>query len=203
MESTLATLQEMSREINAHVKILREIQLDGEPVHLTASSKKAADEDSHPPPSRSSRVNSSLVLDLSTASQIDATNSEVTSQAPELSADAPCSATATQSRPISIAPIKQEVPDMSNSADKTPATSGSFTISSVTRRDLRSPSGDSSRASTPLRVLPAGKRYCLGEIVHLQVVPLTETDQTGTQRCASRSTQSQRKVRTRMRSLDS
>lgn len=173
--STLETLQNMASEMDCQVEILREIQLDSaDDVHLVA--RRTTQEDGSPAPSRT--LSTSLVINSGIQDEYNQVGGQDHSGT-ELVADSSLrSCNKTNTAPIDIAPVKKAVDqiarskkkDSSNDMDDAPLSS-SFSLNNLLGRDSLNGSGESSRASTPLRVLPAGRRYCLGQLQFPKIDP--------------------------------
>lgn len=170
----------MAIEMDCQVEILREIQLDAtDDVHLTAKGTNNS-------AGRTRRISTSLVVHPAVDDGYDQVGSQEgpgTALVSGASANQSESSQRTKSttEPIHIAPVKKAVSQtmgahhlkgQSDVGDE--PLSSSFSLNTLVQADsLNSSSSskakpnseDSTRSSTPLRVLPAGRRYCLGVLL--------------------------------------
>lgn len=179
MSTTLETLQDMASELDAHVEILREIQLTGDDIYLNA---KRTNLDRNP----TGLVSSSLVVQTQKDTEVDAKLGSTQGPSTTLVSDTPSLEGPAKSAPIDIAPLRKAVTAAASAQQQQQqpkedeqaghkeedeaGLSGSFSLSTSTTARQRSGSGEdgsgeASRCSTPLRSLPAGRRYCLGQFI--------------------------------------
>lgn len=171
MSATLETLQDMAKELDAHVEILREIQLTGEDIYLNA---KRTNLEKNP----TGLVTSSLVVQTQQNAEGDDKLGSHRGPSTTLVSDTPSLEGPPKSAPIDIAPLHKAVTTAASARrqreeeqrpkeEDEAGLSGSFSLSTSAAARQRSASGEdgsgeASRCSTPLRSLPAGRRYCLG-----------------------------------------